>query len=48
MNFMVVTAVALWLDAILNNAHVIRMNTIKHGSNAIAMLQVNGSVLSRL
>ena len=34
MNFMVVTAMALWFEAILNIAHVIRMNTIKHGSNA--------------
>ena len=41
MNFMAVTAVALWFDAILIIAHVIRMNTIKHGSNAI--MQVNAS-----
>ena len=32
MNFMVVTAVALWFDAIEITAHVIRMNTIKHGN----------------
>ena len=41
MNFMVVTAVALWFDAILNIPHVICMNTIKYGSNA--MLQINAS-----
>ena len=41
MNFMVVAAMALWFDAILIIAHVIRMNTIKHGSNAL--LQVNAS-----
>ena len=37
MNFMVVTAMALWFDAILNVAHVICMNTIKHG----LMLQID-------
>ena len=38
MNFMDVTAVALWFDAISIIAHVTRMNTIKH-----SMLQVNAS-----
>ena len=32
-SFRLSLGLSLWFDAILNIAHVIRMNTIKHGSN---------------